>query len=119
MFEIEKILHHIIENPQICIAFSLSGLLFLYFLLGFNRKPKSLIGENVLITGGGMGIGREMVLQLIKHGCNIIIWDININKANEVVHEIKELNPHIHAYGHINVEVTVPPLNFFNSNLKA
>lgn len=95
---LQKFIQDVAGNPEIFFAFSLSGLLFLYLLFGWNRKPRSLVGENVLITGGGMGIGKEMVYQLIKQGCNIIIWDINLEKANEVVEEVKELNPHIHVF---------------------
>jgi len=31
-----------------------------------------------------MGIGRELTKQLTLEGANIIIWDINVEKAEEV-----------------------------------
>ena len=33
---------------------------------------------NVLVTGGGNGIGKQMGLKCLQDGCaNLVIWDIN------------------------------------------
>ncbi|XP_063993551.1 short-chain dehydrogenase/reductase family 16C member 6-like isoform X1 [Diachasmimorpha longicaudata] len=38
---------------------------------------KSLLGETVLVTGAGHGIGRELAIKLGGMGCIVICWDIN------------------------------------------
>ncbi|PBC27624.1 Epidermal retinol dehydrogenase [Apis cerana cerana] len=40
-------------------------------------RAKNLIGETVLITGAGHGIGRELAIQLASLGCIIVCWDID------------------------------------------
>jgi NAD(P)-dependent dehydrogenase (short-subunit alcohol dehydrogenase family) len=34
-------------------------------------------GKNIIVTGGGNGVGRELVLQLLKKGATVIAVDIN------------------------------------------
>ena len=44
-----------------------------------------------LVTGGAQGIGREIALNFAKEGANVIISDINLEKANETLKEIEAL----------------------------
>ncbi|CAK9805998.1 Short-chain dehydrogenase/reductase family 16C member 6 [Anthophora plagiata] len=44
-------------------------------------RAKNLLGETVLITGAGHGIGRELAIQLASLGCIIVCWDVD-NEAN-------------------------------------
>jgi NAD(P)-dependent dehydrogenase (short-subunit alcohol dehydrogenase family) len=44
-----------------------------------------------IVTGGAAGIGRGIVLRLVEEGANIAVVDIDVEKANKVVDEIKAL----------------------------
>jgi len=54
-----------------------------------NRFPdkfsKSIDGENILITGGGSGIGRIMARKLANLGATIITLDVNEKGNDETV----------------------------------
>jgi len=54
------------------------------------RKEKDLRGEVAVITGGGHGIGLELVRQLTDLGVKIAVWDIDIVSARAAVSEITE-----------------------------
>lgn len=45
-----------------------------------NPVKKNIRGQNVLITGSGHGLGREMALKFADQGANLVLVDIN--KAN-------------------------------------
>lgn len=48
--------------------------------------------KTVIVTGGSRGLGRDMAINLAKAGVNIILsYNSNIEKANEVIAEIKEI----------------------------
>eukprot|EP00906_Rhabdomonas_costata_P006820 RCo009883 len=66
----------------------LATLLLYRFLRGGSEE--SLKGKVVVITGGGMGIGRLMCLKLAKEGCKIAVWDFNQKMAEETARMIKE-----------------------------
>lgn len=42
-------------------------------------------GKNIIVTGGGGGVGRELVLQLLKKGATVLAIDINLEALNETV----------------------------------
>jgi NAD(P)-dependent dehydrogenase (short-subunit alcohol dehydrogenase family) len=50
-----------------------------------------LEGKVAIVTGAGDGIGRAIALTLAKEGANIVIADINAEKADTVSNEIKSL----------------------------
>ncbi|XP_043678387.1 estradiol 17-beta-dehydrogenase 11-like [Vespula pensylvanica] len=51
---------------------------------------KSLIGETVLITGAGRGIGRELAIQLGLMGCIVICWDVDINANRSTISAVSK-----------------------------
>lgn len=68
------------------------------------RTP--IAGAVVLITGGASGIGREMVIGAANRGATqVIIWDIDVDGAEEVVREIRSFGGRVAAY---RVDLTDP-----------
>lgn len=51
----------------------------------------SLEGKIALVTGGAVGIGKEIALSFAREGANIVICDINLEEANKTAKEIREL----------------------------
>uniref|UniRef100_A0A1B0CG92 Short-chain dehydrogenase/reductase 3 n=2 Tax=Lutzomyia longipalpis TaxID=7200 RepID=A0A1B0CG92_LUTLO len=61
-------------------------------------EEKSVVGEIVLITGTGHGIGRELALQYSALGATVVCWDINEAGNKETVKEIEARNGKARAY---------------------
>src|SRR5438309_276198 len=53
-----------------------------------------LAGKVAVVTGGGSGIGRGIVLAMAREGADIAIPDIQVLNAEKVAGEVKELAPH-------------------------
>ena len=51
----------------------------------------SLAGRNVLVTGGGRGLGKAMALGLARYGANVALMDINLDTAQQSAREIETL----------------------------
>jgi NAD(P)-dependent dehydrogenase (short-subunit alcohol dehydrogenase family) len=49
-----------------------------------------LVGKVALITGAGMGMGREAALLFAEHGSRVIVADINREAADQTVDLVKE-----------------------------
>jgi NAD(P)-dependent dehydrogenase (short-subunit alcohol dehydrogenase family) len=50
-----------------------------------------LEGRSAIVTGGGSGIGRGIVLCMAREGADIAIADVSVENANKVVEEVKAL----------------------------
>ncbi|NP_001161646.1 retinol dehydrogenase 10-like protein [Saccoglossus kowalevskii] len=59
---------------------------------------KSLVGEIVLITGAGSGIGRLMAINFAKQGCKLVIWDIDKDGGDKTADQITALGATAHSY---------------------
>ena len=52
---------------------------------------EDLEGRNTVVTGGGSGIGRALVLALAEEGTNVVVADIEADTAAAVAGEAAEL----------------------------
>ncbi|MGO8989314.1 MAG: 3-oxoacyl-[acyl-carrier-protein] reductase [bacterium] len=52
-----------------------------------------LTGKVALVTGAAQGIGRAIALLLARNGADIVVSDINLEKAEETAKEIRAIGP--------------------------
>lgn len=65
----------------------------------------SLNGKTALITGGASGIGEALGFELAKHGANIIVGDVNIERGSDVVARLRASSNNQHHH-FIRLDVT-------------
>ncbi|KAL0124663.1 hypothetical protein PUN28_006493 [Cardiocondyla obscurior] len=59
---------------------------------------KRLLGETVLITGAGHGIGRELAIQLSSMGCIIVCWDNDIESNQTTMREVLKNGGEVYGF---------------------
>ncbi|XP_011165455.1 17-beta-hydroxysteroid dehydrogenase 13 [Solenopsis invicta] len=64
----------------------------------FGLPEKSVIGEIVLITGAGHGIGKQLAIQYAHLGAIVVCFDINKQTNEETAKEIKATGRNAYAY---------------------
>jgi 3-oxoacyl-[acyl-carrier protein] reductase len=62
-----------------------------------------LKGKVALVTGGAQGIGKAVALILARHGADVIVADVNLEKAGETAKELETAGGRTMA---VNVDVT-------------
>jgi 3-oxoacyl-[acyl-carrier protein] reductase len=55
------------------------------------RTPEYFVGKTIIITGAASGIGAATALIFAREGANIVLADINKEKADEVAAAVKKL----------------------------
>ena len=50
-----------------------------------------LKNKTAIVTGGGQGIGRGIVLALANEGCNVAVADIVLENCEKLVKEIEKI----------------------------
>ncbi|MCE5229381.1 SDR family oxidoreductase [bacterium] len=73
-----------------------------------DRSLFSLSGQNVLLTGGGQGLGKSIALGLAAYGANVAIIDLNPVSAQATAAELEQLGVQSMAiHGDITSETDV------------
>jgi NAD(P)-dependent dehydrogenase (short-subunit alcohol dehydrogenase family) len=54
---------------------------------------QSFEGKLAVVTGGGTGMGRELVLQLVAEGCSVAACDINLENLEETARQAQKGAP--------------------------
>ncbi|GFT73256.1 hypothetical protein NPIL_603871 [Nephila pilipes] len=78
----------LLQSFGLLLYYWIEALVLLFIPRSFRYKDIS--GQTVLITGGGSGIGRLLAVRFAKHGARIVVWDLNLNGAQETVKMVKE-----------------------------
>lgn len=53
-----------------------------------------------VVTGGGTGMGRGLVLQLVQEGCHVATCDVLMDNLDETLRLASEANPEVTVTGH-------------------
>ena len=56
---------------------------------------KSFENKIAVVTGGGTGMGRELVLQLAKSNCNVSMCDVIEENMDQTMDLASSLNPDV------------------------
>jgi 3-oxoacyl-[acyl-carrier protein] reductase len=56
------------------------------------EKTMELKGKVALVTGAAQGIGKAVALMLARHGADVIVADVNMEKAEETAREVQALD---------------------------
>ncbi|HZV99186.1 MAG TPA: SDR family oxidoreductase [Methylophilaceae bacterium] len=62
-------------------------------------KDQSLAGKSVLVTGGASGLGEALCRLLAEAGANVIIGDIQVDKAKAVADSLNGMSGLAHSIG--------------------
>lgn len=55
-------------------------------------------GKIVLITGGALGMGREVARLFARDGARIVLWDLRQEELDKTAGELKTLGAEVHTY---------------------
>ncbi|MFP1644688.1 glucose 1-dehydrogenase [Pontitalea aquivivens] len=60
---------------------------------------QDLKGKTAIVTGGGQGIGRAITLRLAAEGCNVAVFDLRPEAAEETANEARAAGGNVKIYG--------------------
>ena len=89
-----------LDLPIMLVALSLTFCLecLTSLLPDFLFKQQRLNGKLVLLTGAGSGIGRAMSLELSRHGCTIVLWDVDERGNTETCRLVRDIGGRAYMY---------------------
>ncbi|HAC34383.1 MAG TPA: 2,3-dihydroxy-2,3-dihydro-p-cumate dehydrogenase [Gammaproteobacteria bacterium] len=73
-------------------------------------RPQTLVGRSAIVTGAAQGIGKSIANDLARHGANVLIADMDAEKAAETAALLAE------QWG-VKVETSIADLSIEESNL--
>lgn len=74
---VSALIQRVAFHPTTLKATALALLVLVALYAKFGPTKKSIRGKTVVLTGAGNGLGRAQCFELAKHGCKVIIWDID------------------------------------------
>ncbi|XP_014226787.2 17-beta-hydroxysteroid dehydrogenase 13-like [Trichogramma pretiosum] len=102
--KVKRLFSRVTPIPRIaCEYFMLSAKVSMSILLAVLRllvppSKKSLLGETVLITKAGHGVGRELALQLAPLGCIVICWDTDVDANRSTMNLISKNGGEVYGF---------------------
>lgn len=70
------------------------------------QDEKSLVGQTILITGGGIGIGYETAKALVEYGASVIIASRNKAKLMEAYASLRPLCKHGNTIDYFELDLS-------------
>lgn len=61
---------------------------------------KDFTDKIAVVTGGGTGMGRGLVLQLVQEGCHVATCDVLMDNLDETLRLANEVNPDVNVTSH-------------------
>ncbi|XP_033117413.1 epidermal retinol dehydrogenase 2-like [Anneissia japonica] len=89
------IVEFIILLPQMLWEFVRSGL---RLVLPVSWIAKSVVGERVLITGAGGGLGYQIATEFARKGAELVLWDINDELNSKTADAVEELGAKVTTF---------------------
>ncbi len=63
--------------------------------MGRGMRKRDVTGKVYLVTGGAMGMGKEVAKLFAADGARIVLWDINPEKLEEAAAEVRSLGAEV------------------------
>ena len=74
---------------------------FILAFVPYSMLPKKQIvpSDVILITGGAMGLGREIAVNFIQHGAkSLVLWDLNADALEKTKQELQKNDVKVYTY---------------------